>query len=134
MIFSNRVLPLTRNANDSTQVPLPATGVPPGAGTFKRLVRSTGTANATTPAVAPYSSNGQAFATTNTRTNGSANTPGGPRRAFYEQFAITNSGTAALRIDSLLLSASTLNSANGQLALSYSTSRTARLYGYNATD
>ncbi|RZK18161.1 MAG: T9SS type A sorting domain-containing protein [Hymenobacter sp.] len=113
--------PLKRNNADSTQVRLPATGLTVATPTFKKLVLSNGLAGTTTTAYAPYSSSGQAFATTATGTGGSTNTAGGPRRAFFEQFAITNSGTAALRVDSLIFAAATTNSANGRVALSYST-------------
>lgn len=114
--------PLKRNASDSAAVRVPATGMTVAAATFKKLVLSNGLPGATTLAYAPYSSVGQAFATTATGSQGSTNTPGGPRRAFFEQFAITNSGTTALRVDSLVFTASTTNSANGRVALSYSTS------------
>jgi len=92
-----------------------------GVATLKRLVLSNGLPGATTMAYAPYSSNGQAFATTATGATGSTNTPGGPRRTFYQQFTITNSGTAALRVDSLIFTAATGSSANGRFALAYST-------------
>jgi pectinesterase len=114
--------PLKRNNADSTQVRVPATGLTVPTPIFKRLVLSNGLPGTTTAAFAPYSSIGQAFATLATGATGSTNTPGGPRRAFFEQFAITNSGTTALRVDSLLFTASTTNSANGRVALSYSTS------------
>lgn len=114
--------PLKRNNADSTQVRLPATGLTVATPTFKKLVLSNGLPGASTSAYAPYSSSGQAFATTATGTGGSTNTSGGPRRAFFEQFAITNSGTTALRVDSLIFAAATTNSANGRVALSYSRS------------
>ncbi|RZL02305.1 MAG: T9SS type A sorting domain-containing protein [Hymenobacter sp.] len=114
--------PLKRNNADSTQVRLPAAGLTVATPTFKKLVLSNGLPGTTTGAYAPYSSNGQAFATTATATGGSTAIPGGPRRAFFEQFAITNSGTTALRVDSLIFTAATANSANGRVALSYSRS------------
>jgi pectinesterase len=94
--------------------------------TLRRFVLSNGLANPTatgslTTAFAPYSSVGMAFSTTATGAGGSTNTPGGPRRPFYVQVAITNTGTTDLRADSLVFTASTANSANGRVALSYST-------------
>ncbi|MDB5234344.1 MAG: pectinesterase [Hymenobacter sp.] len=120
--------PLKRNASDSVAVRRPATGLTAGAATFKRYVLSNGLANvvpstgAATTAYAPYSSLGQAFGTAATGAGGSSAISTGPRRKWYEQFTITNSGTTPLRVDSLIFTAGTANSANGRAALSYSTS------------
>ncbi|WP_426058823.1 T9SS type A sorting domain-containing protein [Hymenobacter sp. B1770] len=118
--------PLKRNNADSSAVRVPATGITVSPATLKRFVLSNGlpnptSAGTTTTAYAPYSSIGQAFSTTAAGASGSATIPGGPRRGFYQQFAITNSGTADLRVDSLIFTAATANSANGRVALSYST-------------
>ncbi|MGI4870942.1 MAG: T9SS type A sorting domain-containing protein [Janthinobacterium lividum] len=111
---------LKRGATDSVQARQPSTGITPAAATFKKFVLSNGLAGTTTAAFAPYSSIGQAFGTAATGAGGSTAITTGPRRGFFEQFGITNSGTAALRVDSLLFTASTANSANGRVALSYS--------------
>ena len=114
--------PLKRNSADSTLVRMPVVGLTVNTPTFKKFVLSNGLANTGTAAFAPYSSVGQAFSTSATGGGGSTAIPTGPRRAFFEQFSITNSGTVALRADSLLFTASTANSANGRVALSYSMS------------
>ncbi|MDB5269446.1 MAG: pectinesterase [Hymenobacter sp.] len=120
--------PLKRNASDSAAVRRPTTGVTAGAATFRRYVLSNGLANvvastgAATTAYAPYSSLGQAFGTAATGAGGSSAISTGPRRKWFEQFTITNSGTTPLRVDSLIFSAGTANSANGRAALAYSLS------------
>jgi hypothetical protein len=113
--------PMTRNNTDSVAVRRPTTGMTVGTPTFRNFVLSNGLPGASTAAFAPYSSRGQAFGTAATGAGGSTAIPGGPRRGFYQQFTITNTGTVALRVDSLIFSAQTANSANGRAALSYST-------------
>jgi hypothetical protein len=112
--------PLKRNNSDSVAVRTPAAGLTVATPRFTHLVLSNGLPGTTTNAYAPYSSNGQAFATAATGAGGSTATSSGPRRGWYEQFAITNSGTTALRVDSLIFTASTTSSANGRAAVSYS--------------
>ena len=113
--------PMTQNNADSAAVRQPATGITVGTPTFRNFVLSNGLPGTTTAAYAPYSSRGQAFSTSATGAGGSATIGGGPRRGYFEQFTITNSGTTALRVDSLIFSAQVGSSANGRLALSYST-------------
>ncbi|MDO7853990.1 T9SS type A sorting domain-containing protein [Hymenobacter convexus] len=118
--------PLKRNNADSTAVRQPATGMTVGTPTLRNYVLSNGLANVVpstgvaTAAYAPYSSVGQAFSTSATGAGGSTAISSGPKRGYFEQFTITNSGTAALRVDSLIFSVQTANSANGRAALSYS--------------
>jgi hypothetical protein len=119
--------PLKRNASDSTLARRPAAGLTAGVATFRRYVLSNGLANVTstgsaTTAYAPYSSLGQAFGTAANGSGGSSTISSGPRRKWFEQFTITNSGTTPLRVDSLIFTAGTANSANGRAALSYSLS------------
>jgi pectin methylesterase-like acyl-CoA thioesterase len=111
--------PMAGSNNDSAA--LRATGIITSAPTFNRLVLSDGT---TVPSVPAYSVlHGQGFAP---QANGNFNSPIGPggsvNRTVYEQFTITAASTHTVRIDSLILTTSIYNSANGRFAAVYSKS------------
>ncbi len=120
--------PLKKTNTDSTAVR--AANLTPGTTTFKHLVLSnnqpvavSGTLNMAYPA---YSGTlGQAFGWLATGGGWSSTAPAtGPgssvRRGNYEEFSVTTS--AAAQADSLLVTVSVLNTANGFMGLTYSRS------------
>ncbi|MDB5191123.1 MAG: Pectinesterase [Segetibacter sp.] len=114
--------PLSANSMDSAAVR--AQGVVPTTPTFNNLYLANGT---TVPAIPAYSPTyGQAFGASANGDGTWTTAIGGPgsnvNRAHYEQFTITASSTHSLRVDSLILSTSIHNSANGRFAAVYSRS------------
>jgi pectinesterase len=111
--------PLTTNNQDSTAIR--ATGVVATTPTFNKLTVSDGV---TVSAVPSYSAtHGQAYAPSATGLWSTASGgPGGTlNRTFYQQFTVTASANASLRIDSLILNHSFYNtSSNTRLAVVYS--------------
>ena len=109
--------PLTSNNVDNSTVR--STGVSPTTPTLRNLVLSNG---GTVPAVTDYTAtHGMAYAPA--VTGSWTPTPGSNlNRAYYVQFTVTASATHSLRVDSLILANSCYNSANGKLAIVYSTS------------
>lgn len=110
--------PLTSNNQDSTA--LRSLGVTASVPTFNKLVLSDGSV----PAVPAYSAtHGQAYAVTapGLWTTASGGPGGTLNRTFYQQFTVTASANASLRVDSVILSNSFYNtSSNTKLAVVYS--------------
>lgn len=114
-----------RSAQDS--VVLRSAGISAASATLRRFVLSNGQMPGSGTTVAPYTKNrGQAFAPAADGSGwpGSATPPGpgndGPKRTFYEQFAVTAS--APIRFDSLVFTAAATSTAGGRVGLQYSLS------------
>jgi pectin methylesterase-like acyl-CoA thioesterase len=113
--------PMTIGNSDSAAIR--SAGVTASAPTLNRLYLSNGTTVPSAPAYSPL--HGQAFGPTPA---GDANwsVPTGPggtvNRTFYEQFTVTAQSTHSLRLDSLILTTSIYNSANGRFAAVFSKS------------
>ncbi|MCB2410331.1 pectinesterase family protein [Hymenobacter lucidus] len=113
--------PMTRNNQDSIAVR--ATALVASVSTLRRFVVSSGSAGAIIP---PYSNRyGQAFAPS--AEGGWTAAVGGNgsnlNRTYYEQFTVMPSGSAAVRLDSLLLSSYVTGSTSGtKLAVVWSRS------------
>ena len=114
--------PMTVNNNDDATTR--SVGITASTPTFStNMVMSDGNTTAAGYAIAPYSVlHGQAFAPA---VNGLWNGTGGPggslNRNHYQQFTVTASSTHSVHIDSIIMKNSVYNSANGRLAISYST-------------
>ena len=120
--------PLTANAQDNAAVRSANTTA--GTATLRRLVLSNGQATGSTTYPAFSTATGQAFApvadgggwsTTVSTAYPNPGTGSNPRRRFYEQFTLTAAG-ASVRVDSLLLNMSIVNSAAGKMAVGWSRS------------
>lgn len=113
--------PMMRNNADSVAVR--SSGVTPGIPVFRRYIISNGQVPTGAAAFAPYSSVGQAFGIAADGSGWSSTLPStgpgsAPKRVYYEQFSFT--ATAAVKVDSVLFSASVASSANGKVAVVYS--------------
>lgn len=111
--------PLSTNNSDSAAVR--AQGVTGTTPVLNNFYLSNGTTVASAPAYSPL--HGQAFGATANGDGSWTPSPGGSvNHSFYEQYTVTASATHSLRIDSLIFTTSIYNSANGRLAIAFSSS------------